>query len=340
MPERHPGTFVPNMAKKALFMAATVICAGFAFAQNKTDDPSSIAIIGGADGPTAVFLGSALARPVAPPDETRQPAPSNQSGALGRGRGAVAAERIRAAQVESEAQKYLKEHPGEFKPGETLPGWHEKFADAVGKAGAEKKPILALFTGSDWCAPCQNLEKNVLVQPAFKAFADKHLVTVFLDYPRNTKLADDVKKQNDDLAKKFSIEAYPTILLLSSDGEKAFWTHVGYNALFFDLLRDAVTKLDKEFPGTAKDVKEEMESEAKAKAEARAAKEKAEQERIEKERREREEVIRRRRIGTPIDLRGVSRPQPAEPSSDVVRPNPNPPSAADDQVYHIMPIGF
>ena len=328
------------MTRTVLFIVAAIACTGFAFAQDKTDDPSSIAIIGGADGPTAAFLGSRLARPVAPPDETRQPAPARQSTVLGRGRGSVAAERIRAAQVESEAQKYLKEHPGEFKPGETLPGWHEKLADAVSEAKAERKPILALFTGSDWCAPCQNLEKNVLVQPEFREIAKKHLVTVFLDYPRNTKLADDVKKQNDGLAKKFSVEAYPTLMLLSTDGEKALWTHVGYNALFLDLLRGAVTKLDKEFPDTVRAVKEEMEAEAKAKAEARAEKEKAEQERLEKERREREDLIRRRRIGTPIDLRGVSRPQPVEPSSDVVRPGTNPTPVPDDQVYHIMPIGF
>ena len=302
------------MTKTALFLATTVVCTSFAFAGSK---------------------------PVAPPDESRQPATTRQSTALGRGRGAIAAERIRAAQIESEAEKYLKEHPGEFKPGETLPGWFEKFTEAVSKAKAEKKPILVLFTGSDWCAPCQNLEKNVLVQPAFKEFAGKHLVTVFLDYPRNAKLADDVKKQNDDLAKKFSVEAYPTIQLLSSDGEKSLWTHVGYEALFLEKLRDAVTKLDKDFPDTAKAVKEEMEAEAKAKTEARAAKEKAEQERLEKERREREETIRRRRIGTPIDLRGVSRPQPVEPkpASDIVQPNPIPPTP-DDQVYHIMPIGF
>ena len=330
------------MTRTALFIAATVACTGFAFAQNKPDDPTSIAIIGGADGPTAVFLGSNLVRPVAPPDESRQPVPAAGKKKPGPGKinPNAAAERILSAQIESEAEKYLKEHPGEFKPGEIPPGWLDNLGEAVAKAKPDRKPILVLFTGSDWCAPCQNLEKNVLIQPKFREFANKHLVTVFLDYPRNTKLADDVKKRNDALAKKFSIEAYPTVLVLSPDGEKQLWIHTGYTALFLDRLRDALTMLDEAFPDTAKAVKEELEAEARAKADARAAKEKAEREELEKLRREQEETVRRRRVVTPIDLRGVSRPQPVEPSADVVRPNPNPPPAEDDQVYHIMPIGF
>ena len=206
-----------------------------------------------------------------------------------RARAKAMGERIRAAQVEAEAEKYLKEHDVEFTPGKTPAGWTDNFTAAVGKAKAEKKPILALFTGSDWCPPCQQLEKNILLQPAFKDFAKKHLVTLFLDFPQQTKLDDGVKKQNDDLAKKFSVEAYPTILVLSADGEKELWKTVGYSALFLEKLQDAVKGLDKDFPETAKAVKDEMEAEAKAKAEEKAAKEKAEQEEFEKQQKELEE---------------------------------------------------
>lgn len=208
-----------------------------------------------------------------------------------RARAKAMGERIRAAQVEAEAEKYLKEHDVEFTPGKTPAGWTDNFTAAVGKAKAEKKPILALFTGSDWCPPCQQLEKNILLQPSFKNFAKKHLVTLFLDFPRDAKLDDGVKKQNDDLAKKFSVEAYPTILVLSADGEKELWKTVGYSALFLEKLQDTVKGLDKDFPETAKAVKDEMEAEAKAKAEEKAAKEKAEQEEFEKQQKELEESL-------------------------------------------------
>ena len=219
-----------------------------------------------------------------------------------RARAKAMGERIRAAQVEAEAEKYLKEHDVEFTPGKTPAGWTDNFTAAVGKAKAEgyvvtdadRKAREAEFLKSiakDPNAPksVEEYLKNILLQPSFKDFAKKHLVTLFLDFPRNAKLADGVKKQNDDLAKKFSIEAYPTILVLSADGEKELWKQVGYSALFLEKLQDAVKGLDKDFPETAKAVKDEMEAEAKAKAEEKAAKEKAEQEEFEKQQKELEE---------------------------------------------------
>jgi len=233
------------------------------------------------------------ATPVAPPDSTRPATTrtftSDQMRRIverDRARAQAMGERIRAAQVEAEAEKYLKEHDIEFTPGKTLPGWTDNFTTAVGKAKAEKKPILALFTGSDWCGPCQNLEKNILIQPAFKEFAKQHLVTLFLDFPRDTKLDDGVKKQNDDLAKKFSVEAYPTILVLSSDGEKELWKQVGYTALFLEKLQEGLMGLDKDFPEVAKALKDAKEAEARAKEE----KAKAELEEFERQQKEQEDL--------------------------------------------------
>jgi thioredoxin-related protein len=232
------------------------------------------------------------ATPVAPPDSTRRTFTSDQMRQIverDRARAKAMGERIRAAQVEAEAEKYLKEHPVEFVPGKTPSDWTDNFTAAVGKAKAEKKPLLALFTGSDWCPPCQQLEKNILLQPAFKEFAKRHLVTVFLDFPREAKIDDGVKKQNDDLAKKFSVEAYPTILVLSSDGEKELWKQVGYTALFLEKLKEGLMGLDKDFPATAKALKDAKEAEEKAKAE----KDKAELEEFEKQQKELEEAARR-----------------------------------------------
>jgi len=228
--------------------------------------------------------------PVAPPDSSRTRTLSSdqmrQIVERDRARAKAMGERIRAAQAEAEAEKYLQEHPVEFTPGKTPEGWFDNVQKAIDLGKKEKKPVLALFTGSDWCPPCQKLEKNILLQPAFKEFAKKHLVLLFLDYPQTAKLDDKVKRQNDDLAKKFSVEGYPTIIVLSPDGHKAAWTHVGYTALFLEELQNGIKGLDKDFPETAKAVKEEMEADAKAKAEEKAAKEKAELEEFERQQKE------------------------------------------------------
>ena len=230
--------------------------------------------------------------PVAPPDESRMRTFSSdqmrQIVERDRARAKAMGERIRAAQAEAEAERYLQEHPVTFTPGKTPEGWLDDLQAALDKGKKENKPVFALFTGSDWCPPCQKLEKNVLLQPAFKAFAEKHLILLFLDSPRDTKLAEKIQKQNESLSKKFSVEGVPTAIILSPDGQKALWTNVGYTPLFLEALQTGIQGLDKDYPDTAKAVKAEVEAEAKAKAEARAAQEKAELEAFEKQQREAE----------------------------------------------------
>ena len=230
--------------------------------------------------------------PVAPPDESRMRTISSdqmrQIVERDRARAKAMGERIRAAQAEAEAEKYLQEHPVTFTPGKTPEGWLDDLQAALDKGKKEKKPVFALFTGSDWCPPCQKLEKNVLLQPAFKAFAEKHLVLLFLDSPRDTKLAEKVQKQNEELSKKFSVEGVPTAIILSPDGQKALWSNVGYTPLFLEQLQTGIQGLEKDYPDTAKAVKAEVEAEAKAKADAKAAQEKAELEAFEKQQKEAE----------------------------------------------------
>ena len=89
--------------------------------------------------------------PVAPPDSSRRTISSDQMRRIlehDRARAQAIGERIRAAQIEADAEKYIKEHPEDFTPGKTPAGWTDNFTAAVGKSKAEKKPILALFTGS------------------------------------------------------------------------------------------------------------------------------------------------------------------------------------------------
>ena len=234
--------------------------------------------------------------PVAPPDESRNGGRTFTADQMrqiverDRARAKAMGERVRAAQAEAEAEKYLQEHPVEFTPGKTPEGWLDDLQAALDKGKKEKKPVMALFTGSDWCPPCQKLEKNVLLQPAFKAFAEKHLVLLFLDSPQKTKLDEKVKKQNEELSKKFNVEGVPTVIILSADGQKALWTNVGYTPLFLEQLQDGIQSLDKDYPETAKAVKAELEAEAKAKADAKAAKEKAEREEFERQQKELEDA--------------------------------------------------
>ena len=98
-------------------------------------------------------------------------------------------------------------------------GWLTDF-EAAKKAAAEKKmPILADFSGSDWCGWCIKLDKEVFSKKEFKAFAKDNLVLFLADFPRKKQRDKKIKKQNADLSKKYTIKGFPTVLLLDAEGK-------------------------------------------------------------------------------------------------------------------------
>ncbi len=96
--------------------------------------------------------------------------------------------------------------------------WKTDFEKASATAKSSGKYMLLDFSGSDWCGWCIRLEKEVFSQDAFKDFADENLVCVLVDFPRAKEQTEELKKQNLDLARKYSIRGYPTIIILSPDG--------------------------------------------------------------------------------------------------------------------------
>lgn len=98
-------------------------------------------------------------------------------------------------------------------------GWMTDFEAAQAKAAEKAKPMLLDFTGSDWCGWCIKLKKEVFSQDAFQSYAKDELVLVEIDFPRSKEQSDEVKAQNEALAKKYGIRGFPTILLLSPEGE-------------------------------------------------------------------------------------------------------------------------
>ena len=85
-------------------------------------------------------------------------------------------------------------------------------------AAERKLPILADFSGSDWCGWCIKLDREVFSQAEFKEYAKANLVLFLADFPRGRKLAPAVAKQNDALLRKYGVEGFPTVLLLDASG--------------------------------------------------------------------------------------------------------------------------
>jgi len=97
--------------------------------------------------------------------------------------------------------------------------WMTDFEAAQAKAQESDKPMLLDFTGSDWCGWCIKLKDEVFSQEAFQDYAAEELVLVELDFPRRKAISDELKAQNEMLAQKYGIRGFPTIILLSPEGE-------------------------------------------------------------------------------------------------------------------------
>ncbi len=95
-------------------------------------------------------------------------------------------------------------------------GWTDSITEAISRAEKEDKMILMDFSGSDWCGWCKKLEKEIFQTREFQAWAEKNLVRVFIDFPRNRKQSDDVVKQNQVLQEFFGVKGFPTVFLLDS----------------------------------------------------------------------------------------------------------------------------
>jgi len=97
--------------------------------------------------------------------------------------------------------------------------WENNLEQAIEQAKKENKAVLVNFTGSDWCIWCKRLSSEVFQQKAFKDYADESLVLVMLDFPRNIEQSAETQAYNRNLAQKYGIQGFPTILIFDSQGK-------------------------------------------------------------------------------------------------------------------------
>jgi thioredoxin-related protein len=99
------------------------------------------------------------------------------------------------------------------------PTWLTDFRKAREEAKTSHKLLLLNFTGSDWCIWCKKLDAEVFAKPEFEEYAKNNFVLMKVDFPRAQPLAAEVRKQNQELAEKYGIEAFPTVVVLNDNGE-------------------------------------------------------------------------------------------------------------------------
>lgn len=96
-------------------------------------------------------------------------------------------------------------------------GWITSMEEAYELSKKTNKPILANFTGSDWCGWCKRLTANVFSHKEFKDWAAKNVILLELDFPRGKPMPDEVKGQNASLQQAFQVTGFPTIWVFRLD---------------------------------------------------------------------------------------------------------------------------
>ena len=89
--------------------------------------------------------------------------------------------------------------------------WKTNFELVKKEAASQSKPVVLVFSGSDWCAPCIKLDKSIWQSAEFKEYAAANLILERADFPK--------KKQNDGLAERYNKEGvFPLVVVLDSKG--------------------------------------------------------------------------------------------------------------------------
>lgn len=104
-------------------------------------------------------------------------------------------------------------------PAAASDAWLTDYDAALAKAAETGRPVLTIFTGSDWCPHCKTLEDNVLATDAFLSWADESLVLLMIDLPQQG-ISPEVRSERSQVCIRYGVRTFPTALLIGADGEK------------------------------------------------------------------------------------------------------------------------
>jgi thioredoxin-related protein len=83
------------------------------------------------------------------------------------------------------------------------------FDEALKLAKKEKKNIF-LDAYASWCGPCKMLKRNVFPQKEVGDFFNTNFINMAIDMEQG---------EGPQLARKFNVQAYPTLLFINAKGE-------------------------------------------------------------------------------------------------------------------------
>jgi thioredoxin-related protein len=124
--------------------------------------------------------------------------------------------------------------------------WETSFEEAKAKATKNHHNIILVFQGSDWCAPCIKLDKEIWSSAEFQSLSKDHFVMLLADFPRKkaNKLSDEQTAQNAKLAELYNNQGYfPLVVVLDKAGKEL--GKLGYEKLSPRAYFEKLTSLER-----------------------------------------------------------------------------------------------
>lgn len=97
--------------------------------------------------------------------------------------------------------------------------WLTSYDEALAAAERSGRPILTIFTGSDWCPHCRTLEDKVLHTETFSRWAQDRLVLLMIDLPQQG-ISQEERQIRSRVCIKYGVRTFPSALLIGPDGTK------------------------------------------------------------------------------------------------------------------------
>lgn len=138
----------------------------------------------------------------------------------------------------------------EVKPPLDSLAWTTDLDEAQKIAAENDLRVLMVFSGSDWCRPCQAFKKEVLLDASFRTAAKDKVVVLYLDFPakKRNMLPEKEAAKNAALAEQYNRNGtFPTVLLMP-EAEDATPCELKYKSegadVWIEKISDAVVNCE------------------------------------------------------------------------------------------------
>ena len=98
--------------------------------------------------------------------------------------------------------------------------WHLDLNEAQKAATEKNQHIILVFQGSDWCAPCIKLDREIWSTKEFIDYSKNNFVLLLADFPRKNKnkLTNSQQQKNNQLMEKYNLRGYfPYVVVLDKN---------------------------------------------------------------------------------------------------------------------------